>query len=304
MTKITEENLAPQKFYSHLNLDQDESILKTLKSQAPITIFLDDVKVKKLLSKIVRNIRLIDSHYSDSREKRCKVLNYWVDGQINEYEKNPGKESMTSLKQYIDSVFNDIFLKESKRKNVCTRQENVYGTTQKELKKELDEFCENRESLKCNIWKGDDECAEYNNYIRQKKQIFTEKKTSCQSNDCHINDNCTLINLDLTFREINCSGLYDQKELQKMEYTTSKYTSLEIGFFIIVSLLLFFCIYLFLSKFTNIGSMIRNRLRKKNIINKNMETEDYEESLGFSSNSMPINSNDRSYYIEYNSLLY
>ncbi|SBT83067.1 PIR protein [Plasmodium ovale] len=303
MTKITEENLAPQKFYSLLNLDEDESILKTLKSHIAITAFLDDVKTKKILSKIVRNIRLIDSHYSDSREKRCKVLNYWVDDQINEYEKNPGQESIRSLKQYIDSVFNDIFLKEPKYENVCTRQENVYGSTQKELKKELDEFCENRESLKCNIWKGDNECSEYNNYIREKKQSFTEKKTICQRNDCHINDNCTLINLDLTFREINCSGLYDKEKLETMEYTKSKYTSLEIGFFIIVSLLLFFCVYLFLSKFTNIGSMIRNQLRKKNIISKNMETEDYEESLGFSSNSVPINSNDRSYYIEYNSLL-
>ncbi|SBS91596.1 PIR Superfamily Protein [Plasmodium ovale curtisi] len=146
------------------------------------------------------------------------------------------------------------------------------------------------------------ECLKYNDYIQKKKNDFLGETNICNGSTCEIDANCTLNNMDITFPNINCHELHNvQKEDQKEPIATN-YSTLEIGFFLILSFLAFFLIFLFLSKMTPLGSLIRNYLIRKNIIKKKINEEEYDELFQYSFNSEPPDSGNRGYYVDYTTL--
>ncbi|KMZ78360.1 hypothetical protein PVIIG_01138 [Plasmodium vivax India VII] len=247
--KIEAEEQIPYKFYSRLNDYEDASKLEKLNSKSAILPFVSNEECKKNLAQLARNIRLIISEYPENYVKRCRDINNWLNGKI-ETCKSTYKEDIYSG---AIAVFNDVKWNTGNRGMVCKIEKDPYGTEHVELKKALDDYCEIRNNIRCNIFKNNDECLKYNIYIKKKKQYFSDEMSKiCATPECNlknyeIGDNCTFKNMDDTFREINCEGLY-KEELKKTDVIIKGRSPLEIGFFIIVSFMLFYLFILFLEK--------------------------------------------------------
>ncbi|SCA83411.1 hypothetical protein PVT01_000010400 [Plasmodium vivax] len=254
MSEIDDKDQIPHKFYSRLDEAEDVSKFYNLHSKPAILPYANNIKTQQILAQLARNIELIISEYSGNTNKRCRDINHWMNEKIKVAENNiHGDDLETSCL----IVFNDV--KWNKRDNkdiVCKREKEPYKTEPFEIMKKLDDYCEIRDNVRCDIFKNYDECLRYNRYIKQKKQEFTSKmedicsKTDCSRNVYSIGDNCTLNKMDDTFREINCDALYEKAQIQEPLPVIKERSPLEIGFFIIVSFILFYLFILFLEKVT------------------------------------------------------
>ncbi|SBS82116.1 PIR Superfamily Protein [Plasmodium ovale curtisi] len=287
----------PNIFYNLLKSNENLYDLQNLKSNAVINGWNPNNEGKDVLRKLAKNIELIRSKYSKNYEKRCRDLNFWLDDEIKTYQKKPNHEKISSL---ITTVFND-FAWDGTNKKVCNREENVYLSNAKSLMKELDDFCEIRDNIRCSIWDKYSDCLKYNYYVKTQARIFSERKELCGNESCQINDNCTLSNMDATFREINCNELYGVPKLDQMKLKGTKYTTIEIGFFIVITFLLVFLIFHFLRKFTPLRYWINTYLQKINIIRKNIKNDTYDDMIEYPMEHEQISSGDRNYSIEYGS---
>ncbi|SBT43944.1 PIR Superfamily Protein [Plasmodium ovale wallikeri] len=294
---IKDEDQIPYKFYKRLEEPGDISKLKDLSSYATISPFVSHTETNVILAKLKKNIELIRSEYFDNYKKRCTDLNFWLDKELRNYDLLPKKDSISSS---ITSIFNDIQWGKTYNDRICTRTERKYYPEKSSLMKNLGDFCENRENLRCNILKNVNECLEYNNYIDKKKNHFlSEKKNLCEIDGCRINDTCTLSNVDITFPKINCHALYNMEKLEHRENVITKYSSLEIGFFVFVSFLGMYVLYIFLHKFTPFESWIRTLLSKRKTVRNFMQKRDTHDPFPYSSDSEPMQSKNRIYYIDY-----
>ncbi|SBT82949.1 PIR protein, partial [Plasmodium ovale] len=296
---IKENEQIPSKFYRELDVEInlhrfDDSSLNSI-----ITMFCNNSSARTLLAKSLRNIELIRKKYSDSATKRCRDLNYWFDKNIENRELQKEYENISIC---AVSLFNEIQWKKVNNDIICKREQSKYTTKLNDLRKKLDDFCEIRDNLRCTMLKGFNDCLQYNNYIEKKKKDFSLETILCQDSACEIDAKCTLNNIGITFPSINCYELHNVKNEDQKEPITTNYSSLEIGFFLILSFLALFLISLFLFKMTPLGSLIRNYLIRKNIIKKKMNEEEYDELFQHSFNSEPSDSSSRGYYVDYTSL--
>ncbi|SBT55006.1 PIR Superfamily Protein [Plasmodium ovale wallikeri] len=300
MKEIKDDEQTPSKFYSELEEASDISTLDALSTtKSTIISYCYNESARKLLAKSLRNIELIRKKYSNSATKRCRDVNYWADENI---EKNSSNPDFNDVNICLTALFNEVKWNAQEEKGICKREKSIHTTHERELRKNLDDFCEIRNNLRCTMLEGFNECLMYNNYIQKKKVHFFGKKNLCKENNCKIDEKCTLLDMDITFPSINCHELHNvQKEDQK-ETVAAKYSSLEIGFFLILSFLAIFLILLFVSKMTPLGPLIRNYLSKKNIIKRKMNEEEYDELLQYSFDSQPSDSVRRGYYVDYTSL--
>ncbi|SBS91466.1 PIR Superfamily Protein [Plasmodium ovale curtisi] len=299
MAEIKEEDQIPQIFYRELNHTVDTSTLEKLPIHTVINILDPGPAAKVILAKSYRNIELIRTKYTDSAAKRCRDVNYWFDKEI---ENRESEKEYRNISSCAITLFNDIQWKKVNNDIICKREKSKYPTKLNDLRKKLDDFCEIRDNLRCTMLKSFNECLKYNDYIEKKKNEFLLKTNICEGNSCIIDEKCSLSNIDVTFSSINCYELHNvNKEDQKKPITTN-YSTLEIGFFLILSFLAMFLISLFLSKMTPLGSLIRNYLIRKNIIKKKMNEEEYDELFQYSFNSEPPDSGSRGYYVDYTSL--
>ncbi|SBT55262.1 PIR Superfamily Protein [Plasmodium ovale wallikeri] len=300
MKEIKEEEQIPSKFYRELNIKADPSRLNGLSTTySIINSFCNYSSVKTLLAKSLRNIELIRENYVDSATKRCRDVNYWFDKETETIQSEGERNSVSSC---AISLFNEIKWKKQDPHGICKREKSIHATHERELRKNLDDFCEIRNNLRCTMLEGFNECSMYNNYIQKKKVDFLGKKNLCKDNSCKIDDKCKLANMDITFPSINCHELHNVKKEEQKEHITRNYSSLEIGFFLILSFLAFFLIFLFLSKMTPLGSLIRNYLIRRNLIKKKINEEEYDELLQYSFDSEPPDTVSRGYYVDYASL--
>ncbi|VUZ99351.1 PIR protein [Plasmodium vivax] len=299
MSDIDESKQIPKIFDNRLNEPQHISILDELPTYRGIKILIDYDESRKILAKLVRNIKLIISHYPENRKKRCRDVNYWINVELSKHE------SIEKISDYILAIFNDIYWPKVSGEYVCDRNKNSYSPEKDKLKKELDDYCEIRDNNRCNVLKDKNECIKYNSYINRKKKYFSDEKnricahSGCSWNDYIIGENCTLERMDDTFRKINCEGLYKEAEIQEPAPTIKGRSPLEIGSFIIVSFILFYLFILFLEKFTPVGSIIHRFKRRKYDLKRNIEREDDERYSLYHSDKMPADSEYKSYYIEY-----
>ncbi|SBT75393.1 PIR protein [Plasmodium ovale] len=299
MTEIMEENQIPKMFYRELNNKADISTLEKLPIYTVIKMLEPGPAAKVILAKSHRNIELIRTKYSDSATKRCRDINYWFD---KETETRESQHEYKNVSDCAFALFNSIKWNKQNNDIICKRQKSIHTTDERELRKILDDFCEIRNNLRCTMLEGFNECLMYNNYIQKKKVDFFGKKNVCKDNSCKIDEKCTLADMDITFPSINCHELHNVQKLDQKEPLTTKYSSLEIGFFLIVSFLTFFLISLFLYKMTPFGSLLRNYLSRKNIIKEKMNEKEYDELFQYSFHSEPPYSGCREYDLDYRSL--
>ncbi|SBT56987.1 PIR Superfamily Protein [Plasmodium ovale wallikeri] len=299
MTEIREKDQTPHKFDNELNNTADESSLQNLSVYGVIQALDPGPAAISLLAKSLQNIELIRTKYSDSAPKRCRDVNYWFDKEI---ENRESEKEYRNISSCAITLFNDIQWKKVNNDIICKRVKSTYSTKLNDLRKKLDDFCEIRDNLRCTMLKGFDDCLQYTNYIEKKKKEFSLETNLCKENNCKIDKKCTLDNIDVTFPNINCHALYNMQKKVHNELVATKYSSLEIGFFLILSFFAIFLILLFISKMTPLGSLIRNYLIRINIIKKKMNEEEYDELLQYSFDSQPSDSVRREYYIDYTSL--
>ncbi|SBT84084.1 PIR protein [Plasmodium ovale] len=153
-----------------------------------------------------------ESWPTDIYQKRCTDLDYWVNevkGKLSSLIRvNPQLFScFTHFQQYIPSIFNE------NTKFTCER----YGgnSNELEIKKNLGDYCENRDYLKGEIEKkkNKDFCLRVTQYITEKAEFFNKEDAACkkkyvQQTHCNINENCTIENQSTTFPQIDCN-IYD-----------------------------------------------------------------------------------------------
>ncbi|KMZ95995.1 hypothetical protein PVNG_02844 [Plasmodium vivax North Korean] len=180
---IDEDEQIPHKFYKRLDNREGTKDFQNLKSYTSINLWTTHEENKEILAKLERNIELIISEYSGNPKKRCRDINYWLDQKIIEENKDHRKELNTSC----ISVFNEIKWNKGKRDRICGREENPYSSEHAKLKKDLDDYCEIRDNIRCIVLKDKNECLKYNGYIRKKKQDFTRALQGiCGNNDCRM----------------------------------------------------------------------------------------------------------------------
>ncbi|VUZ99354.1 PIR protein, partial [Plasmodium vivax] len=249
---INQSEQISHKFYSRLDKDENISILKTLRSAGSINSLVSNNEIIHTLAKLARNINLIISEYPENHEKRCREVNHWLNEKIKTLESN---KRGSDLNTFGTSVINDVNHNyKGKTTIVCIRENQPYKTDHAEIMKELDDYCEIRDNNGRNVLKNINECLNYNNYIKSKKEYFTSQINekcnthNCKRSDYKIDDYCTLDKMDDTFREINCDVLYKKAQIHETVPTIKERSPLEIGFFIIVSFILFYLFILFLEK--------------------------------------------------------
>ncbi|SCA59605.1 VIR protein [Plasmodium vivax] len=298
---IDEDDQIPRKFYSRLDSTVDPSKLKDLVAYSGYRPVIEKQENINILDKLARNIKLIKYEYSGNHKKRCRDVNHWYNEQIKAYN----VENRASTLSDATMIFNDVKWNTGNEERVCIIKEKTYSSENAKLIKELDDYCEIRDNIRCNIFKNDEECLKYNEYINKRKQdIRIKMQNICRSTDCTGNDytidaNCSLNNIDLTFREINCKGLYKKEESQETVHIIKERSPLEIGFFIIVSFILFYLFILFLEKFTPVGSIISRFRRRKYDLKRIFEREDDDRYSLYHSEKIPADSENKRYYIEY-----
>ncbi|SCA83431.1 VIR protein [Plasmodium vivax] len=303
MQEIKDEDQISYIFNEKLDAYENISKLNEIKSHITITSFLNDDEGKRILAKLVRNIKLIKSEYSGNHNKRCRDVNHWINGKIKTYK---GEKNGEDISDYAGIVFNDIPWNTAKPKEtVCKRKPNVYHHKAEAIMKKLDDYCESRDNLRCDIFKNNEECLRYNRYIKRNREYFSSQlHTICNTYGCKINgykidDTCSLDKMDVTFREINCEALYKKEELQKPLSIVKERSSVEIGFFIVVSLILFYFFITFLDKFTPIGNKLRSCGKRKYAIKKNLGRMDEDYYSQYYSDEIPVRSENKPYIIEY-----
>ncbi|CAG9485810.1 unnamed protein product [Plasmodium vivax] len=232
---IDEDEQIPHKFYKRLDNREGTKDFQNLKSYTSINLWTTHEENKEILAKLERNIELIISEYSGNPKKRCRDINYWLDQKIIEENKDHRKELNTSC----ISVFNEIKWNKGKRDRICGREENPYSSEHAKLKKDLDDYCEIRDNIRCIVLKDKNECLKYNGYIRKKKQDFTRALQGiCGNNDCRM-------------------------------------------------------------KFTPVGSIIHRFRRRKYNLKRNIEKVDDDRYSLYNSDTMPVDTENKRYYIEY-----
>ncbi|SCO74571.1 hypothetical protein, conserved [Plasmodium vivax] len=303
MPEINEDDQIPNKFYNRLDNSEGIREFSNVKAYSAIRNIISTEQKRNILDKLARNIKLIISEYSENHEKRCREVNHWINKKIKTIENNAlGGD----LRNYCYTIFGEIKWNKGGENNiVCRRKLEPYPTEHVDLMKELDDYCEIRDNNRCNELIDDNNCLKCNKYIKKKKQEFTSRmqcicrKADCEWNKYTIDDKCTLKNMDLTFPEISCKGLSKEEELQESVTVIKKYSPLEIGFFILVFFILFYLFILFLEKFTPVGSILNRFRRRKYDLKRNIERVFDDRHSLYHSDTMPADSENKRYYIEY-----
>ncbi|SCA59607.1 VIR protein [Plasmodium vivax] len=265
MSDIDEDKQIPKKFYSRLDAAEDPSKWQDLTTYRALRSSIGNEEEKNILDKLARNIKIIITEYSGNTKKRCRDVNHWINEKIKTLE---GKKLGSDVRPYSYSVFNDVKWNGINSEKVCDRDDKLYSSLNAELMKELDDYCEIRDNNGCNVLKNKNECLKFNSYIKRKKEYFSGQITNncnppdCKLEDYKIDENCSLYNTDITFPEINCDVLYKKE-------------------------------------FTPVGSIIHRFKRRKYDLKRNIEKVDDDRYSSYHSETIPANSSNERYYIEY-----
>ncbi|CAI7721624.1 PIR protein [Plasmodium vivax] len=156
--------------------------------------------------------------------KRCRDLNYYADYVIDLASKvkirgsrrntKPLSEQVDKLKSDINEIFNT-------RVNFkCSRTEEVYSW-EATRRKQLDDYCENRDHLVSCISKGSAECEKLKELVDSNFEKFLSNKCLIsnyeeKNNPFNIHQNCTLYGIKKTFSYGTCNNFniqYDIKDI-------------------------------------------------------------------------------------------
>ncbi|SBT73467.1 hypothetical protein POWCR01_000115400 [Plasmodium ovale] len=170
----------------------------------------------------------------DFREKRCRDFNYWVKYIIDQVNKIVKTKSIASkfaneIKERGDLLLNDKITYGCKL-DIADTSEKRY------IKKQLDNFCENRDSFETKLKQyNHKECEKYKNYIKMRKDAFITFMASGAIKDkdfLHISEKCNFDKGCAIFPQIQCDSTRNKviKEEQSSEnelcVSSVKYPSL------------------------------------------------------------------------------
>ncbi|SBT58579.1 PIR Superfamily Protein [Plasmodium ovale wallikeri] len=240
-------------------------------------------------------------------EKRCRDINYYVDFVLGNISKlQPDAQQAVLLKDQVNAVVQLSFDKSNAFK--CERNAKEYKS-ELYLRKKLDDYCENRRSFQGNLKKGDPTlCCKYSNHVKETKSTFnryiTQRAIDKDHEDFHIDDECTLRNMEVTFPEVTCdtfdmSGIRNEKSIGEdtdLEFGLSplKLVSLTGSTFVGT-----FLISAFLYKFTSIGSLIHTYKMNKSGLQEGMLDEEIDNMFTDSPNYLSTHLNNAEYNVAY-----
>ncbi|SBT57564.1 PIR Superfamily Protein [Plasmodium ovale wallikeri] len=209
---------------------------------------------------------------TDLRQKRCRDLDYWVlkvQGKMSDLLLADQRLSncISSFRNYIQSIF------QKKKEFECERYKDTDANI--EIRKKLDDYCENRDYIKGKIdeKKNKDFCEIYNTYNRENDELFNNESSTCkkeymQPKHCIIHKTCTIQDRSATFPQIDCA-MYDAS------YESDNNSLLNKLLLTILLILGIGALFLFLYKYTPLSSfLLSDKLRRKK---NNIFTEDTQE---------------------------
>ncbi|SBS91032.1 PIR protein [Plasmodium ovale] len=256
-----------KKFQEDIEYKTLETFEKTKTEQRELNTWIDKFKEKL--------IKYFNEEYKswpkDIYQKRCRDLDYWVRKvreKIFELLKTDPQlaECVLRFQEGIPPIFEkNVYFK-------CNRYED--SLTELEVRKKLDDYCENRDYIKEKIdeKKNKDFCLIYNTYNRENDELFN-KDSACKQEyyepeHCIIHDKCTIKNKFETFPQIDC----DQYDVSYDSENKSLLKKVLLSTPIILGICAFF---LFLYKHTPLFSLILNGNFKRKI--NGILTEDKQE---------------------------
>ncbi|SBT56608.1 PIR Superfamily Protein [Plasmodium ovale wallikeri] len=186
-----------------LNIGILSNVYNSEELENPIEIWI--VKFKDQFEQYFKK-ELKRSEENAIREKRCRDFNYWVFhviNQIQEIVKDSGKvkDNTDGIKAFTEGLF---------------RTNNEFGCSldidgnreQRDIKKKLDNFCENRDSFKKKLSSyNHTECEKYKNYVNMTISSFNKfiLKGYTKKNDyLYINEKCNFNKRCAIFPIIQC----------------------------------------------------------------------------------------------------
>ncbi|SBT58151.1 PIR Superfamily Protein [Plasmodium ovale wallikeri] len=303
---IDEQSLQPYKFYKELcDKGDTTSWLHKLNTEYHGTYGASD-KLKNLAAQLVKNYTETAKNYEELNDKtRCIYLNYWLDLETKSYKV---EENIPQFDTNVDVYINSIWQKLQQKNNLCERKENHYSYDEMKIRKELFDFCENR-----NILRNSNthiSCAHLNDWVRQKYDTYFSKENCPKYNKMvqflaknespfHISDTCSFYHIRNTFYDFHCgykkdthtynyiykykidsinncehNTMSDGNRLKtfRNEPTTGKSVSttmLSLGLTPFIICIFFFILY----KFSPFGAYFQNNIINKYILRKNINEE-------------------------------
>ncbi|KMZ77607.1 hypothetical protein PVIIG_01576 [Plasmodium vivax India VII] len=223
VTQKKDVNLPAELFYNKLikNIEEDDESLNS--NHAHISTEKEEIYwLKNLLRKLIRNYKYIGDDYNVlSKEKRCRDVNLWLDSEINTYnEKTNGNQVVRPYwRNYIETVWQQL---QYRNKDInCYRQINNFPLKDMHKRKELDDFCENRNYYENNLknYFSEGKCQEYAQYVADKKESILGNAKSVSNgfynyaDVYNLSDKCSLQNIEETFLQVECRNecMYQKK---------------------------------------------------------------------------------------------
>ncbi|SBT52304.1 PIR Superfamily Protein [Plasmodium ovale wallikeri] len=219
---VTNEDLPADKF--------DDECIKHLNINALYNVSHDEdfsnqihEWTKEFKSKFIKYYLQIWDSSTDKefREKRCRDFNYWVKyiiDQVNKIVKTKPKASeyANQIKERAELILND--------RNIYGCKLDIADTTEERyIKKQLDNFCENRDAFEKKLKNyNHKECEKYKNYIKMRKDAFIRfmaSRTIKNNTYLHINEKCNFDKGCAIFPQIRCDSIRNEviKEEQSSE---------------------------------------------------------------------------------------
>ncbi|SBT84817.1 PIR protein [Plasmodium ovale] len=316
----------------NLNLYHSEVNLESLEhSQKEI--------IKKVASMLDRNYNYINIYEEYVKEPCCNYLNYWLDIQKN--KNATGELSINDdIWQIIEKLW--INLQETSKPFQCKRNTDKKPLEHQKNRMHLMVYCVNRDELKkkCNLTLGNISqkyCLALTEYI---KKNYTElvKGNTClkykdrnQDYELHFDEKCTLYDIPKTFPDYNTEGgtlsekpssrsslpycestqevtehfqeTLEGDTLALVEESSSPYSA-PWNSMVYVGLTFFgiFFPFIFLYKYTSLGSFIRFLIIKNNKVRQYINEQGENELLETSSDGIVYNLDNDEYNFSYQPL--
>ncbi|SBT47247.1 PIR Superfamily Protein [Plasmodium ovale wallikeri] len=290
--------------------------------------------IESYIRKIIYNYDKLKDHFGNSSySKYCRYLKYWINKKKKSYEL-----TYHSQKKYwndcIPCLWKNLQAKNLNTHGKCDLDDEKYSNAILSMKRELDWFCSiktelgNSQEIKTNR----EDCINFNNkkdyYLTSFLQMLSSipNNTYLEPHFFDIDNNCSLSKISTIFSDITCpsddntqvvptqdcssevaEALSSATQCIKSEpcpeqnatedLTCNSLYQVALSICITFFLTILFCFLLY--NFTPLGHWLHNRLRKKNILQKNLDHKNEQEILeSLSRNSDRIIENNE-YYITY-----
>ncbi|SBT72883.1 Plasmodium vivax Vir protein, putative [Plasmodium ovale] len=293
--------------------------------------FYIDYGLKVLCYSFANNLEKIYYDFDKNvklNDKRCNDLIYWWYNNLN----YTYKKELTTNYQNIVNNFKDVWTNITKLPNIskdklCKNyfEPSILSFQKCKNKKTVSDYCENYDFIQKELEKPGVTCASYYYYLTEKSNLYKNTVSKCHDNgdeNCLSFSDCHNFDPEKLLKEEECRKMkQSETERDNWEELAGQSTMCHPGFacisediintsitfsdyrfisLIVLSIWAIILSFFFLYKFSPFGYFINNILRKKNIIRKNIQEEEFHEFLESDTEDVPTNFHNRKYRITYN----